>query len=397
MRILVTVASFSAEMSGVQRHAFNIAHCLLSHPGVSAVDLVVAPWQLSLVENVAVVVRDARVAVHVAAMGKSSLSRNLWYYRQLPRLAASLRVDLVHLSYPMPLNRGAFRCPVVVTLHDLYPYEIPMNFGFPKFLFNRAVLQQCLRNADAVACVSDATRRALKKYVAMKTSKKAVRIYNCVEPMPPGAQSSPIPGWRGEPFLLCVAQHRRNKNIPLLIQTFARLLETRETSPKMQLVIVGIRGPETKKIGAAIAAHSLNARVHLSAGLSEEQLQWCYTHNEAVVVPSSAEGFGLPVAEALLAGCRVVCSDIPVLREVGGAHCRFVSLEGDAITNLAEGIRTALRTPVPQPVLLPQLSAGVLAQQYIELYQKLLPGAERHQASAPVRSLGALESEQELL
>lgn len=394
MRILLTAASFSSAMSGVQRHAFNIVRCLLKHPDVSAVDLVVAPWQRNLLQSAGVAC-DARVSVHTAEMERSSLSRNLWYYRQLPRIAASLCADLVHLSYPMPVNRSALRCPVVVTLHDLYPYEIPMNFGFPKFLFNRSVLQQCLRCADALACVSESTRQAVKKYAPTTVWRKSVRIYNCVEPTPLRATTSPIPRWDGEPFLVCVAQHRRNKNLPLLIRTFVQLLETRSINPRMNLVIVGIRGPETKSIEELIAVHRLDGRAHLLEGLSEEQLQWCYAHGEAVVVPSSTEGFGLPVAEAILVGCRVVCSDIPALREVGGAHCRFISLEGDKVANLAEGIRTVLREPAPRSVPLPQFSSDVLAQQYIALYRGLLRNPERSRDTAPASSLRAIASEQE--
>jgi hypothetical protein len=59
--------------------------------------------------------------------------------------------------------RLPFACPTMVTLHDLYPYEMPMNFGFPKFIFNRMVLQQCLRNTDAIACVSETTLFRLKQ------------------------------------------------------------------------------------------------------------------------------------------------------------------------------------------------------------------------------------------
>ena len=54
--------------------------------------------------------------------------------------------------------------------------------------------------------------------------------------------------------------------------------------------------------------------------------------------PSITEGFGLPVAEALLAGCRVVCSDIPAHREVGDGHCRFVALQRNAEDALLEAI-----------------------------------------------------------
>lgn len=147
---------FSSQISGLQRHAFNVVRCLLQLPEISAVHLVVAPWQRAMVED-AGFEPDPRLTIHIAEMEVSSLSRNVWYYRELPALAARLRADVVHLTFPMPVDGASFACPTVLTLHDLYPYEIPKNFGFPKCIFNRLVLQQCLRNVDAIACVSEIT------------------------------------------------------------------------------------------------------------------------------------------------------------------------------------------------------------------------------------------------
>ena len=370
MKILVAAASFSASISGVQRHALNLARCLLLRPEVSALHFVLAPWQLNFAQA-AGLPSDIRLKIHIANINRTSLSRNLWYYRGLPELAAQLQADLVHLSCPMPLNAAAFRCPTVVTLHDLYPYEIPMNFGFPKFILNRMVLRQCLRQADAIACVSETTRIRLKQYAPAAIWQKAIRIYNCVEPEPVSATQSPIPGWRSEPFLLCVAQHRRNKNIPTLIRAFHRLLRSGDIEPDSKLVVVGMAGPESGKIRRLVAASGLEDSVHFLEALTEPQLQWCYRHCQALVAPSLTEGFGLPIAEGLLAGCRIVCSDIPAHREIADSHCQFVSLREYAVEALAAAIVDTLREPGRAPISLPQLSAPALAEQYMALYRRL--------------------------
>jgi glycosyltransferase involved in cell wall biosynthesis len=370
MKIMVAAPSFSSEISGILRHALNMVRCLLRRPEITRVDLVVAPWQTKLVQS-ADYYADSRLALHVAPMDPSSLSRNLWYYRGLPKLAAQLQPDVVHLSYPAPLKRTAFGCATVVTLHDLYPFEIPGNFGFPQVLFNRLILRQCLNNVDAIACVSDTTLRRLRRYVPLPRLRKAIRIYNCVEPEPVCATQSPLPGWRDEPFLLSVAQHRKNKNIALLIRTFYRLLRSSDIHPAMKLAVVGIEGPETQRIQQLLLQLNIDRNVLLLRGLSDPELQWCYARCEALVAPSKTEGFGLPVAEGLLAGCRIVCSDISAFREVGGRHCRFVVLGRDEEHRLAAAIREALQEPPRQPVSLPHLSTDVLAKQYLHLYRNL--------------------------
>ena len=372
MKILVTAASFSSEISGIQRHALNMVRCLLRRPEISAVQLVVAPWQTGLVQSSGRY-HDHRLTIHVAEMDSGSLSRNRWYYRGLPALAARMEPDVVHLSYPVPLDKASLRCPVVLTLHDLYPYEIPGNFRFPHVLFNRLLLRQCLRSVDRIACVSEATLRRLRQYAPPSTWRKAIRIYNCVEPEPLCAIHSQIPGWSGESFLLSVAQHRRNKNIPLLIRAFSRLLRRPEIHPAMKLVVVGIGGPETRRIERLILQLGLGRNVLLLRGLSDPGLQWCYARCEALIAPSKTEGFGLPVAEGLLAGCRIVCSDISAFREVGGPHCRFVALERNEEEELAAAMYATLHDPPGHPVSLPHLSSLVLAEEYLDLYRSLVP------------------------
>jgi glycosyltransferase involved in cell wall biosynthesis len=374
VNILIAAASLASNLSGVQRHAFNLARCLLPQPEISELHVVVAPWQRNLA-GAAGLRRDVRLATHVASTAQGSLPRNLWYYYGLPKLAAQLQVDLVHLTYPMPINAAAFHCPTVLTLHDLYPYEIPLNFGVPKFIFNRMLLRQSLRNADAIACVSETTSSRLRQYASPSVWRKAIRIYNCVEAEPLAARVSPIPGWMGEPFLLVIAQHRRNKNIPLLIGSFDLLLRSDQIKPNSKLVIVGIHGPESNKINRLLSASGLLNCVHLLEGISEQELQWCYRNCDVLVSPSITEGFGLPIAEGLLAGCRIVCSDIPAHREVGDEHCRFFALKQNAIEPLAEAITAALREPKTPPIPLPQFSASVLARQYVALYRRLIGSA----------------------
>jgi glycosyltransferase involved in cell wall biosynthesis len=174
VNILIAAASFAPSMSGLQRHALNVARCLLSSPEISTVHLVIAPWQRNYV-YAAGFSTDGRLVTHVAKMNRSSVGRNLWYYHHLPEMAARLKADVVHLSYPMPIKSSAFHCPTLVTLHDLYPYEIPANFGFPKFIFNRIVLQQCLRRVNAIACVSDTTLTRLKQYALVRRAVPALR------------------------------------------------------------------------------------------------------------------------------------------------------------------------------------------------------------------------------
>jgi glycosyltransferase involved in cell wall biosynthesis len=370
MKVLVVAAQFSSGISGVQRHALSLINCLLRQSTVAEVHVVLAPWQLQFAQHSAL--RSDRVVLHVAAMGRGLVSRNAWYYWQLPRLVTRVGPDVVHLSYPVPIDRNSIDQPVALTLHDMYPFDVPENFGFPKAMFNRAMLRRCLASVDAVACVSDATLGRLRYYFPSGIHEKALRIYNCVEPSTEYADYPPIPGWAREPFFLSVSQHRKNKNLILLIDAFHTLISRQFIAPDTQLIVVGIPGPETRHILQTISKLGLSRRVHLLQGLTEGELQWCYRNCEAVVAPSIIEGFGLPVAEALFSGCRVVCSDIASFKEIDSYHCRFVSLGSNSRNNLAEAIASVLSEPHPAPIALPQFSAEIVGQQYVALYRHLI-------------------------
>jgi len=362
MKILLAAVSSSSRPDGVSRHAANVARCLLLHAEVERVDLVAGAWQqesiVSLLGDV-----DDRLRMSIAQTGRSAWARNKWYWSQLPDLAHRLHSDIVHAAYPVPIRRSAFACPVVVTLHDLYPYDIPANFGFPKVLLNRLILRQCLRSADTVACVSESTLHRLELRAPQSVLSKAVTIYNSVTMAPLMASVSPMPSWRGEPFFLSVGQHRRNKNLILALQVFQSLVVSATVPRNTRLVIVGMDGPETPRI------HRFVRR----AGLDQSVIfRWCYEHCELLMATSTIEGFGLPVVEAMLHHCRIVCSDIQAFREVGRSYCEYAQPRGDQVKAFVDATRIALTTHKFRAAQTESFSAVRVGQAYLYLYNGLL-------------------------
>ncbi len=383
MRIVVAAVSSNRSMSGVSRHAANLVNGLLTRGEVSALHLLVAPWEHKYVcESIARA--DSRLHVHAVQLRPGTMHRNLWYYRTLPRIAEQLHADVVHLAYPSPIDAPAFPCPTVVSLHDLYPYDIPSNFGFPKVLFNRMILRQCLQSANAIACVSDSTRLRLGVKIP-EAMLKAVTICNCVEGGPVPVKPSFVSTWHEAPFLLCVAQHRRNKNVMVALRAFRRLIARNEISQDTRLIVVGMPGPESSHLYRFVRDAHLAKLVVFVSGISDAELQWCYRNCELLLAPSTLEGFGLPVLEAQFAGCRIVCSDIPAFREAGTRGCRFVELGDDAEEQFAQAVVLSLRQPRPAPAPLPHLAPGHVSQEYVRLYQVLLAASQTSGVSTAMK------------
>jgi glycosyltransferase involved in cell wall biosynthesis len=370
MKLRIVLAALCRERTpaGMARHAARLTRSLTARDEVAQVVLVAGRWQLEYFQS-AFALDDPKLLFHPVDVANRSISRNLWYWHSLPRVAAACRADVVHYCFPAPVHRRRFPCPVVTSLHDLYPYDIPENFGFPRVLFNRWFLRQSLASSDAIACISQETLRRLRLHGFARAAQKATVIPNCVD-IQPGASLPPHPLLASgrHRFLLFVGQHRKNKNIPLLLRAFSRLLLAGDLHSGTLLAMVGERGPETAEIQRRIDDLCLEQNVLMLEGVSDCALRWLYDHAELLTAPSTVEGFCAPVAEALVCGTRVVCSDLPVFREIGGASCHYFNLRGDATQNLVLAARQALREPARAVTGLDRYSVDSFGKQTVSLY-----------------------------
>jgi len=374
MHILICAVSSAQRPTGICRHAANLAGALSARKEVRQVTLLVGRWQAGYFDLAFRISKSGPKIIPVD-VANNAYARNRWYWKGLPRLYHKYRPDIIQLSFPVPFLRRRFLCPVVVSLHDCYPYDIPGNFGRLRVGFNRLFLEQCLRESDLVVCSSDFTREQLAAHSAGLPREKVTRIYQSVALDPSSFQTPGALQLGGRPFLLAVAQHRRNKNIALLIAAFAELRRRRQWDPAMCLVIVGSSGPETGRLRKLVRHLSLEESVLFTTALPDPELCWLYRDCKLLVAPSIVEGFGLPVAEALACGSQVLCSDIPVFREVGGARCHYFRLhEPNAVAALADAIDTALRESKATPRALGAFSPSEIAAQHLKVYDGLIRG-----------------------
>ena len=343
MHVLIPALHRPTKPTGVCRHAVNLAECLAETDCVSRVTLLIGEWQREYFEQ-SFNLDSPKIQLVTVDIKNSSLSRNRWFVFGLPKLAQQLQPDIIHLSFPFPFVRQWFKSPIIATVHDLYPYECPENFGYPQVWFNQLFLQQCIRSSDGLACVSKCTLEALDAYFPkIQKEKKATVIYNVVDftgvsaiaPHQLSKQSS-------VPFLMSVAQHRKNKNLDLLIQAYSILRQSDQLHSATQLLLVGSSGPETADLKQLVSKLGLENNVRFLSGLKDGELRWLYEQADLFVIPSATEGFCLPLVEALTLSCPAVCSDIPIFREVGATRCNYFKLGTRALPNLVEAISSAL-------------------------------------------------------
>lgn len=253
----------------------------------------------------------------------SGTSRPLRVLAESTWLARRTRRDRVaavhHAGGTMPILRTV---PGLVTLHDLQPITDPAQFGPIKRRYIAAVAPRSLRAARRVVCLSafvagdavavagvDPTRIAL----VPSGVDPAVRV-----PAPEQQQAALAAlGLVDRRFILFPAITYPHKNHRTLVAAFARLLGTDRRDQPM-LVLTGGVGPAEEALAAEIARLGLGDSVRRPGRVPAEVLDILYRHATVMAFPSTYEGFGLPLLEAMVRGCPVVASAVGGLVEVGG-------------------------------------------------------------------------------
>jgi glycosyltransferase involved in cell wall biosynthesis len=374
MHILIAALHRPSKPTGVCRHAANLARCLAESDNISQVTLVIGSWQTKYFKE-SFTLSSNKIRLIEINIKNSSISRNFWFLFGLSNLAKKISPDIIHLSFPLPFFRSFFSCPVVTTIHDLYPFQSPENFGYKQVIFNRLFLSQNIHGSDALTCVSQTTLNDLNHYFPEVSSKhkKAVVVYNFVD-FQKGETTRPkdFQDVFDTSFVLCVAQHRKNKNLDLLIKAYALFANEQAIKRKINLIIIGEKGPETENLKQLIQSLSLTDSVFIFSGISDNELCWFYQNCELFVIPSSLEGFCIPLIEALYFSCAIVCSNIPIFREIGSSVCTYFDLTGDAIQNLKESMITSLESKITQETDVHlRFSKAKISTQLLQLYSEL--------------------------
>jgi len=232
-----------------------------------------------------------------------------------------------------PLGADVVVCPMqtmgswgrkyalVLTLHDLIYYEHPAPPGFLPApvrvlwrLYHKAFWPQrvLLNRADVVATISSTTEALMAKY---RLTKRPVRI---VGNAPQPGLTPRDPGAGADKTLLYMGSFMPYKNVETMVRGMAEL-------PDMTLHLLSRITPERRAELEALAPAGADIVFH--NGVTDAEYEGLLARTTALVSLSKAEGYGLPLVEAMSHGTPVIASDIPIFREVGGDAVSYVDPE----------------------------------------------------------------------
>ena len=202
----------------------------------------------------------------------------------------------------------------LLTIHDIRGTRA--EAGLVQRVANKVFLDRSLRSADHVITVSESMKNEI---LGVFPSLSISVVYNGLDThgfdtvfeidKQEVRRKYALPAV----FMLAVGPLERHKNYLRLVDAMARL---RNQGRSCSLLIVGNDRGELKKIKKRINAANLSGCVKILSGLSDFEVRCLYKMCNLFVFPSSYEGFGIPILEAMAAGCPMVLSDIPVFREI---------------------------------------------------------------------------------
>ena len=203
----------------------------------------------------------------------------------------------------------------VFLVHDLIPISHPEYCRTGELERHQRRMEAALKISKGLIANSRETLGALRSYADKKGWPLPPAIAaHLAPPKLPSPGGNPV----GKPYFVTLGTIEPRKNHWMLLQVWRRLIE-KHGSEAPQLVIVGQRGWECENVVDLLErGEHLREHVIELSRCSDAQLATYLHHSQALLFPSFAEGYGLPLVEALSVGTPVIASDLPVFKEIAG-------------------------------------------------------------------------------
>lgn len=263
----------------------------------------------------------------------------------LPLMALKYQLDVLQVQRIAPWLLG--KCKILLTVHDLTPIKYAERYkGFTNTLV-RLLTRGSVERAAMVITPTDAIGAEVKQYyphinAPVRTFYNGVDLEQFHQAKAEQGHSSCLAEMGiKSPYLFFSGALEARKNLEVIYHALA---DERVDSNLSLVVAGGVRDDEYRDALWALALQlGIDNRVHLPGFVTNEQLTTLYQNASIFVAPSWDEGFNIPPLEAMACGVPVVCSSIPVHRELFGKAALLFS--PDSAQQLAEHIAEISSSP----------------------------------------------------
>jgi glycosyltransferase involved in cell wall biosynthesis len=269
------------------------------------------------------------VEVHRSRLGRPGML--VTQHVRLERLANRFRADAVLNATPVAASLVPVRAPQVTVVHDIRHTVQPEEFRRHQILYRDLVYGRSIRQSDAVIAVSESTRDHLARELGL--ARERIRV------VPHGADH--VDRWaRSEPGTHGIAfAHWSNKRPEVAVQAWALV---RDSVPGFdrRLEVVGVDPGMRPMLESSVAEPRLDGLVRLNGYLPDLLYQRLFSAASVVLLPSTLEGFGLPVVEGMRLGIPVVVSVDAGARDAGGDAAIYAPGDAESFAAQCERLFT---------------------------------------------------------
>lgn len=216
------------------------------------------------------------------------------------------KMDLLHFPEPKILYGKRPKIPIVLTIHDMMPLLFPDFFPKKSYLMMKFFLPRYLREADAIICPSEQTKKDLHAFFPYVSDK--IRVIPLALPMRKREIQE-----KKEPLILYIGSFEPRKNVHGILHAFAKI---KQRGFPHRLLLIGKEEGKNRIPKDLILKLGLQNDVDLLGYLSEEKKRSYLRKADLFLWPSFYEGFGLPLLEAMSAGIPIVTSKGSAIEEV---------------------------------------------------------------------------------
>lgn len=237
--------------------------------------------------------------------------------------------DLWHSLHQFPAHRPAKGVKQLLTIHDLNFLTEKNTVKARKYLRK---LQNDVDHATAITTISNFTRQHLEEHLDLK-GKDVFVVYNGVS-LPAANPRKPDFIDSGK-FFFSLSVFKKAKNFHVLLPLMRHFKE-------YKLILAGNNNTEYgNEIKHLAESMGMQNQILFPGTISDAEKLWLYQHCEAFFFPSLAEGFGLPVIEAMMCGKPVFLSRFTALPEVGGNEAYYFNSfsEEEMVQTIEEGFK----------------------------------------------------------
>ncbi len=326
MRIYVNARFLTQPVTGVQRYGIE---CSRQIKKLYPETIFVCPAD----------VLDHETAKELCAIEFGRSKGHVWEQTDLPvYLKSQGNPPLINLANTAPL----FYRNNYLTLHDLAFYLHPEWNSRPFALWYNYLIPRIAKRAKHLFTVSETVKQEIENAYGIPENGITV-TYNGLsqhirETIPQGLNMPK------EKVILAVGTFNARKNQGALVKAFLNS----NVKDQYELVLVGDKNKVFRDSGLPQDDKKLaEQHIKILEHISETDLIEQYRKAEAIVSVSQYEGFGIPVLEGLYAGCKALCSDIPVYRELFGEDALFCN--PGSVESIANGLTKLIQEGTPAP------------------------------------------------